>query len=56
MEILAEAAQAAPAPTPSAEGDLVGRGRQKGVPGTIAKEGTVHLKGFCLCLSCVYVK
>ncbi|XP_038152129.1 piwi-like protein 1 [Cyprinodon tularosa] len=41
--ILAEAAQAAPAPTPSAEGDLVGRGRQKGVPGTIAKEGVLEI-------------
>lgn len=33
----------APAPPPPAEGELVGRGRQKGAPGAIAREGKIKL-------------
>lgn len=36
-----QAREPAPPPAPPAEGELVGRGRQKGAPGPFSAEGTV---------------
>lgn len=38
-----QAHEVAPSPPPPAEGELVGRGRQKGAPGAIAREGEIKL-------------
>lgn len=39
-----QAREPAPPPAPPAEGELVGRGRQKGAPGPFSAEGTVEHK------------
>ncbi|XP_021174036.2 piwi-like protein 1 [Fundulus heteroclitus] len=38
-----QAHEPAPAPAPPSEGELVGRGRQKGVPGAIAREDVLQI-------------
>ncbi|XP_043967319.1 piwi-like protein 1 [Gambusia affinis] len=38
-----QAHEVAPAPPPPAEGELVGRGRQKGAPGAIAREAVLQI-------------
>ncbi len=45
-----QAREPAPPPTATAEGELVGRGRQKGAPGPVSAEGTVKHKVMICCM------